>query len=29
MTRHSLRYRIQQLGLTNPSSSGGDSNDGE
>ena len=29
MTRHSLRYRMQQLGLTNPSSSGGDSNDGE
>ena len=29
MTRHSLRYRMQQLGLTNTKSRGGDSEDGE
>ena len=29
MTRHSLRYRMQQLGLTNTKSGGGDSEDGE
>ena len=29
MTRHSLRYRMQQLGLTNLSSSGGDTPDVE
>ncbi len=29
MTRHSLRYRMQQLGLTNIRSSDGDSGDGE
>ena len=29
MTRHSLRYRIQQLGITNPSAKGGDTHDGE
>jgi DNA-binding NtrC family response regulator len=29
MTRHSLRYRMQQLGITNPSAKGGDTHDGE
>ena len=29
MTRHSLRYRMQQLGLSNPGSSSGNSGDGE
>ena len=29
MTRHSLRYRMQQLGLSNPGSSSGNSSDGE
>jgi DNA-binding NtrC family response regulator len=29
MTRHSLRYRMQQLGLTNTKNRGGDSEDGE
>jgi len=29
MTRHSLRYRMQQLGLTNTKSRDGDSGDGE
>lgn len=29
MTRHSLRYRMQQLGITNPSARGGDTHDGE
>ena len=29
MTRHSLRYRMQQLGLTNTRSSDGDSGGGE
>jgi DNA-binding NtrC family response regulator len=29
MTRHSLRYRMQQLGITNPSARGGETNDGE
>jgi DNA-binding NtrC family response regulator len=29
MTRHSLRYRMQQLGLTNTRSSDGHSGDGE
>ena len=29
MTRHSLRYRMQQLGITNPLASGGDTHDGE
>ena len=29
MTRHSLRYRMQQLGLTNTRSSDGDSGDDE
>ena len=29
MTRHSLRYRMQQLGIVNPGTSGGETSDGE